>query len=241
MARQTVRQAAYPFGESAGVDPDGLAKKRASARKPGRPSWKDSEGLTIQILDAATKLFAAHGYAATSMEKIATTCDIGKDTVYRRYPSKEALFQSVIERIRSNALKSLEMTVPSSGSPLDRLKAAAKWFLVAHLEPQQIALKRITLSEAAVFNRRLAESSSTDPTVHCLIDLVKGAQQSGDVADGDASFIADQLIYALTVKPIMYSMLGSEAFASTDAREQYFEQAWALFMRGAAAKAISCA
>ncbi len=236
MARQTVRQAAYPSGKDAGVDADGPVNKRVSTRRPGRPSWTDSEGLTVQILDAATKLFAAHGYVATSMEKIATACDIGKDTVYRRYPSKEALFQSVIERIRSNALKSLKMTVPSSGSPLDRLKAAAKWFLVAHLEPQQIALKRITLSEAAVFNRQLTDSSSADPTVHCLIELVEVAQKSGEVAYGDASFIADQLIYALTVKPIMYSMLGSEAFASVDAREQYFEQAWALFMRGAASK-----
>lgn len=211
---------------------------QAPRSKTGRPSKQKSEDLTVRILDVATSMFADQGYTATSMEKIAAACNAGKDTVYRRFPSKEALFRGVIERIRSRALSSLQMNVPTSGAPFERLKAAAHWFLTAHLEPLQIAMKRITLSEAAVFKQSLADGASGDPTVQCLIELVAAAQRSGDVADGDAAFIADQLIYSLTVKPITYAMLGSNIFGSGVAREEYFEQAWKLFMGGAGRAAI---
>ncbi|MCY1379071.1 hypothetical protein D9M69_667560 [compost metagenome] len=94
-------------------------------------------------------------------------------------------------------------------------------------------MKRITLSEAVVFSQSLTDGASSDPTVLCLIELIEAAQRSGDVVKGDAAFIADQLVYSLTVKPITYAMLGSTAFASSAARENYFAQAWELFMRGA--------
>ncbi|WP_432349043.1 TetR/AcrR family transcriptional regulator (plasmid) [Shinella yambaruensis] len=228
-----VRRSAAEIGVEGAPGPD----EQARASKTGRPSRQRSEELTARILDVATGMFAAQGYAGTSMEKIAAACGAGKDTVYRRFPSKEALFRGVIERIRASALRSLEMTVPPAGAPLERLKMAGHWFLTAHLEPQQIAMKRITLSEAAMFRQSLADGASSDPTVRCLIELIEAAQASGDLAKGEAAFIADQLIYSLTVKPITYAMLGSTAFASTEARDAYFEQAWELFMRGAGKRA----
>ena len=48
------------------------------------------------ILDAARIVLAERGYTGASMESIAHTAGVGKDTLYRRWDSKEQLVQHVL-------------------------------------------------------------------------------------------------------------------------------------------------
>jgi AcrR family transcriptional regulator len=50
-----------------------------------------------RILAAATDLFQAQGYAATTLAAIARAADVGERTVYVRFGTKVALFQRVID------------------------------------------------------------------------------------------------------------------------------------------------
>lgn len=52
-----------------------------------------------RILDASQKLFGAKGYLNTTIEDIATECNIGKGTLYHYFKGKEDIF-SYIERGR---------------------------------------------------------------------------------------------------------------------------------------------
>lgn len=66
-----------------------------TTRRPGRPRSEQAEAA---ILDAVLGLFAAEvGYDDMSMETIAAAAGVGKATIYRRWPNKEAL---VIDAIR---------------------------------------------------------------------------------------------------------------------------------------------
>ena len=66
-----------------------------TVRRPGRPRSEQAEAA---ILDAVLGLFAAEvGYDDMSMEMIAAAAGVGKATIYRRWPNKEAL---VIDAIR---------------------------------------------------------------------------------------------------------------------------------------------
>jgi AcrR family transcriptional regulator len=56
-------------------------------RKAARPQ---------ELLDAALSLFVDKGFAATRLEEVARAAGVSKGTVYLYYPSKEALFESVI-------------------------------------------------------------------------------------------------------------------------------------------------
>ena len=60
----------------------------AQARRPGRPR---SAKAHRAILDSALALLAEHGYRGLSMEAVAARAGVGKTTIYRRWPSKEAL------------------------------------------------------------------------------------------------------------------------------------------------------
>ena len=70
-----------------------------SPRKPGRPKDPELEARRkAQILDTAAKVFAGFGFAGTQVQVIADRLGIGNGTVYRYFPTKEALFLAAVER-----------------------------------------------------------------------------------------------------------------------------------------------
>jgi TetR/AcrR family transcriptional regulator len=52
-----------------------------------------------QILIAATKLFAQHGYEGASLQSIADSVGVAKQTLLYHYPSKDALRRAVIDNV----------------------------------------------------------------------------------------------------------------------------------------------
>lgn len=51
------------------------------------------------ILEAAREVLAAKGFTGTSMERIAKTAGVGKDTLYRRWSSKEDLVHHLLKTL----------------------------------------------------------------------------------------------------------------------------------------------
>ena len=68
---------------------------------PVPPALLDSAGEPQQrLIDAAFKLFSEpKGYAAVTVSEIAAAAGVAKGTVYRHFPSKEALFTAVVESL----------------------------------------------------------------------------------------------------------------------------------------------
>lgn len=51
------------------------------------------------IVDAALAEFRAHGFDATSMDKIALAAGVSKRTVYNHFPSKDDLFNHILQEL----------------------------------------------------------------------------------------------------------------------------------------------
>lgn len=51
------------------------------------------------IVDAAIEAFLASGYDATSMDRIAAHAGVSKRTVYNHFPSKDALFVAILQKL----------------------------------------------------------------------------------------------------------------------------------------------
>jgi AcrR family transcriptional regulator len=78
------------------------------------------EKTQAAIVNAATRIFGARGFAATTMDDIAAAARVAKGAVYHHFPTKEALFEAVFEQV------SLELV-----SDLDRISRAEKDALAA--------------------------------------------------------------------------------------------------------------
>ena len=99
------------------------------------------------IVQAALDLFLEQGYAATSMDAVASRASVTKQTVYRYYPSKEELFTAVMEKIRAD-----EPSPYAFGdADLDtELSNFGRDLLAFHLTPAALGVYKMMLSEGAL-------------------------------------------------------------------------------------------
>lgn len=79
------------------------------ARRAGRPR---SQRADEAIYQAVLTLLAEAGFTGTSMDEVARRASVGKDTIYRRWPSKAALVRDAISRMAEE-----QVPVPDSGDP----------------------------------------------------------------------------------------------------------------------------
>ncbi|HEX6448530.1 MAG TPA: helix-turn-helix domain-containing protein [Trebonia sp.] len=63
--------------------------------EPSRPLRADARRNREKVVRAAREAFAAHGYGVP-LDEIAALAGVGPGTVYRHFPSKEALFEAVV-------------------------------------------------------------------------------------------------------------------------------------------------
>ena len=63
---------------------------------PERPLRRDAERNRRRILEAATTVFARCGLSAT-MDEVAREAAVGVGTVYRRFPTREALVEALFD------------------------------------------------------------------------------------------------------------------------------------------------
>jgi AcrR family transcriptional regulator len=76
-----------------------------------------------EILSGAKKLFGKHGLKKTTMEEIATAAGKGKSTLYYYFPSKNEIFEAVVEDEMKNVVKRIREAVNASLTAKEKLKA----------------------------------------------------------------------------------------------------------------------
>jgi AcrR family transcriptional regulator len=89
---------------------------RPAALRGGRPR---SERAHQAILTAAREILIEEGFASMRLEHVAARAGVGKATIYRRWPSKEALAQELLTQLAGPHIE-----VADSGSTRDELLAA---------------------------------------------------------------------------------------------------------------------
>jgi AcrR family transcriptional regulator len=103
-----------------------------NAAGPARPlKAVRSDSRLPAVLDAAARLFAGRGYAATSMREIADACGMLPGSLYYHFAAKEDLLAAVYAAGVRELLEAVGAALERSGiEPWARLEAAC----VAHLE-----------------------------------------------------------------------------------------------------------
>ncbi len=99
-----------------------------------------------RILKEALDLFQTNGFINTSMDNIAKRANVTKQTVYRYFDSKEALFTAALKAQRlepsSDFLAALDLR-----DPVQALETFAVRFTEKHLSRKHLANIRLLVSE----------------------------------------------------------------------------------------------
>jgi len=106
------------------------------------------------ILDAATLLFLQHGYLATQMDEVAALAAVSKQTVYKQFVSKEALFVEIVGGMTRGAGDEVQREISELGErddPARELLAYAERQLGVVLTPRLMQLRRLVIGEAGRF------------------------------------------------------------------------------------------
>jgi AcrR family transcriptional regulator len=104
---------------------------------------KGARSTRERVLGAALANFASRGYGATSLDALADTLGVRKQTILYYFPSKEALLAAVIERAAGELSAALEAGVARASD--DRARAGAVVDAVLRLgarRPELLALVR---------------------------------------------------------------------------------------------------
>lgn len=101
--------------------------------RPRSAGYDDHRG---QILGAAARLFATRGYAATTMNDVATACGLSKATLYHYVRDKHDLLAQVsrahVQRLEALVAQVLARDQP----PRERLTALIDCFMAAYANAQ---------------------------------------------------------------------------------------------------------
>jgi len=83
-------------------------------RRRGRPANTSTEDTVAAILQAARRLFAAHGYAATSNQLVAGAVGLAHTAIYNHFGSKAKLFTAVFVDVQNLLIAELEESVSAA-------------------------------------------------------------------------------------------------------------------------------
>jgi AcrR family transcriptional regulator len=203
-------------------------------RRVGRPDQQASEDLVQHIVDTAARLFIRQGYAATSIEQIAAAAGSGKQTIYRRFVSKDALFVEVIHR-QGRRLTQMAKAAHATGSdPLGSLRGIARLMLDFMLDPEKIGLHRVLIAEVPRFPDAVGAvlENCMGPIQDLLNAALRDARDAGQIRFDDAEQTQMQMIGLVAGGPLQKTLIGQPPFQSPAERDAYFETAWNVFLHG---------
>ena len=113
-------------------------------------------GTKEKILDVALESFSTSGFDATSLDAIAKSLGVRKQTILYHYTTKKGLLNAVVERAAGNLITSIEEVLSSELKGWERIEALARMiFRLALREPLLLGLLREVSRPGSVGSERL--------------------------------------------------------------------------------------
>jgi AcrR family transcriptional regulator len=146
-----------------------------------------------EILDAAARVFAEHGYPGTEMQFVADAGQIGKGTIYRYFSSKEELFLAAVDRGMRRLREGVDRSTEGVPDPLDRIEVALKAYLTFFKDHPEYA--ELLIQERAEFRDRKKSTyfEHKDANEGPWDDTFRGLIAAGRLRDVPISRIKDVL------------------------------------------------
>jgi AcrR family transcriptional regulator len=147
-----------------------------------------------RILDAAARVFAARSFQAASMDEIAGEAHVGKPTLYRYFPSKDALFAAVFIETLNELEARLEGALDPCAGLAAQLASLVRELLPMfrhHLVPLPVPDGKAAAADQSrrrIFRERRARIASF------FTSAIEAGMRRGEVRDLDPERVARLII-----------------------------------------------
>ncbi len=154
------------------------------------------------IIHAVNRLLAEKGFEAMTVDEVAASVGIAKASLYKHFPSKEDLAAAAMVRVMRRA-QDFFNALPDSATPLDNLRAAARWTMGLKLAgdmpslPSQNSSLRATLMSNKAYMDGLMEVSDR------LGAWIVAAQASGAISKVLPPIAVLYTLYARACDPVL--------------------------------------
>ena len=152
------------------------------------------------IIDAVHNLLAQKGYELMTMDDVAREVGIAKASLYKHFPSKEALAAVAMIALIENTLRYVR-AMPQDMAPLERLRGILKWALEVRLQGGLPTLPSDNkfLRESLLNNSRYL--SKVMDLNELLAGLIEQARDAGTMRHDLPIEVALLTIYARSCDP----------------------------------------
>ncbi|MEW1611633.1 MULTISPECIES: TetR/AcrR family transcriptional regulator [unclassified Streptomyces] len=188
-------------------------------------SSRRSDRSRRAIYDAALALVGENGYRRTTIEGIAGRAGVGKQTIYRWWPSKAAVLMEAFLDLAARAAEEAgpqaegaEYGIPDTGDLAADLKLVLRATVDELNDPLMEAPTRALTAEGIVDARLGAEfvGKLLDPQLALYVTRLRAAQEAGQLrADADPRIALELLIAPLTHRWLLRTLPLTHAYADT--------------------------
>jgi AcrR family transcriptional regulator len=166
---------------------------------------KQAEQRKDEILDAAERLFAAKGYAATTTADLLHETGIARGTLYYHFTSKEQVLDGLIHRHSDRLVAGVEQIADTEGPALPRMVACVAG-LTPHDEHQATLMTQLSQAgDAILFHKSL------DDLVVRLAPVIARVAEQG-VTEG-VFYVNDPLSAVRILLAAAHALLDNPALA----------------------------
>ncbi|MEU8442048.1 TetR/AcrR family transcriptional regulator [Streptomyces microflavus] len=188
-------------------------------------SSRRSDRSRRAIYDAALALVGEAGYRRTTIEGIAARAGVGKQTIYRWWPSKAAVLMEAFLDLATRAAEEAgpqaggaEYGIPDTGDLAADLKLVLRATVDELNDPLMEAPTRALTAEGIVDAKLGAEfvEKLLDPQLSLYVTRLRAAQEAGQLRpDADPRIALELLIAPLTHRWLLRTLPLTHAYADT--------------------------
>ena len=164
------------------------------------------------IIETVNHLLATKGYDAMTVDEIADTVGIAKASLYRHFPSKEALGMAALVDIMHKALEIINQLNATDQTAIDKLKALTQWAMrlklaqkMPNLPSENSQLRELLIANDDYTNNLVMLSDRTG-------EWIEQAQAEGKLQSNIPGLAILYTLYARACDPVLGFLRSSQLY-----------------------------
>ncbi|GMV96590.1 MAG: hypothetical protein AMXMBFR83_09540 [Phycisphaerae bacterium] len=158
-----------------------------------------AEDRRRQLLEAAAKSFAKHGYRGTTTARIAAEAGVSEPIIYRHFRNKHDLFIALIEKVADDVFNNWQRAMAGATSPLAKLTVLL-YQNPATSDPWTASVYQLLFHASTETSDPVIQQAIRDHYeryVKALSGVMAEAQAAGQIrGDVPAEWLAWQILHA---------------------------------------------